>query len=459
MNPITIQQLVKMAGGLLLSGNPALLVSHFHFDSRELSAGGVFITINKDRDGHDFLPGAIAQGAVAALVSDQDKVPANLPADFALVLVNDTLRAYQKLAESYRRTFAIPLVAVTGSNGKTSTKDVIAHVLASKLNVYKTYKNLNNHLGVPYSLLQLEPTHEAAVLELGMNHAGEIDLLASLVHPEVSVITNIGEAHLEYFGSREKIALAKAELLPHTNPGGLVLLNGDNPYLHKVSHLYDGQILYYSVEGHADLWAENIVVEQTGTRFTVVLRNGETFDAFVPLFGKHNVSNCLPAIAIAHRFGLAVAEIQAALATVSLSAMRFEVIHSPSGAVFINDAYNASPTSMKAAIETFAEIYPDSKRFLVLGNMLELGSESDSMHAGIGSLLTLYTDRFAQVVTIGESAKHIHDAYHGKKQHFATRMDAFPLLKSLDAAGNTILFKGSRNTMLKEFPSELMAGN
>ncbi|RNB82292.1 UDP-N-acetylmuramoyl-tripeptide--D-alanyl-D-alanine ligase [Brevibacillus fluminis] len=457
MNPITIQQVAKMAGGLLLSGDPALAVNHFHFDSRELASGGVFIAIKGDRDGHDFLGAAIAQGACAAIISDQEKLPHNLPDGFALVLVNDTLRAYQKVAEAYRNTFDIPFVAVTGSVGKTSTKDVIGHLLASKLTIYKTYKNLNNHLGVPFSLLQLENEHQAAVMELGMNHAGEIDLLASIVRPQYSVITNIGEAHLEYFGTKEKVALAKAELLPHTDPNGVVFLNGDNEYLRRVSHLYDGSIMYYSVEGTADIWAEDITSTQEGTHFTYVSTDGVRFTVSVPLFGKHNVSNCLPAIAIALRFGLTKEEIQAALASVSLSAMRFEIIKSPTGAIFINDAYNANPTSMRVAIETFAGIFPDKKRILVLGNMLELGPDSDAMHTGIGELLNVYRDRFALVITIGTEALHIHNAYAGEKQHFATKQDSAPLLSSLAVNGNAILFKASRNTLLKDFPAELSA--
>ncbi|MGE5703515.1 MAG: UDP-N-acetylmuramoyl-tripeptide--D-alanyl-D-alanine ligase [Clostridia bacterium] len=458
MNPIRIQQVAKMAGGLLLAGNPSLPVNHFHFDSREIGPHGVFIAIQGERDGHDFLSSAIERGASAAIISDEAKLPGKLPDNFALVLVNDTLRAYQKLADAYRKAFLIPFVGVTGSNGKTSTKDTIAHLLASKMNVYKTYKNFNNHLGVPYSLLQLNESHEAAVLELGMNHAGEIDLLASIVKPQISVITNIGEAHLEYFGSKDKIALAKAEILPHTAPDVLVLLNQDNEYVRKISHLYDGQIMFYSVEEKADIWAEQIVSEENGTRFTACFQNGETLSLFVPLYGKHNVSNCLPAIAIARWFGLSNEEIQSALATVSLSAMRFERIESPTGAIFINDAYNASPTSMKASIETFADIYPDRKRVVVLGDMLELGSDSDEMHWSIGRLLEQYKDRFALLITIGAHAKHISDPYTGEKQHFTIKAEAFPLLRSLNSDGNVVLFKGSRNTMLKEMPMELISG-
>ncbi|MFY0545098.1 UDP-N-acetylmuramoyl-tripeptide--D-alanyl-D-alanine ligase [Brevibacillus sp. H7] len=457
MKPISLERAASMAEGLLLQGEPASTVGSVHFDTRELTPGALFVAIQgKGRDGHDFLLQAADNGARAAIISDQTKIPRDLPAEFGLLLVNDTLRAFQKLAAAYRRGFSFPFVAVTGSNGKTTTKDMIAHLLESKLPVYKTFKNLNNHLGVPYSLLQLDDAHQAAVLELGMNHAGEIDLLASLVQPKISVITHIGDAHMEYFGSREKIALAKAELLPHTDPDGLVLLNGDNPYLRQVAHLYPGTILYYSVEGPADIWAENIKSDERGTRFDVRFSSGEGFSVFLPLFGQHNVLNALPAIAIAQRFGMEREEIQSALSTVSLSAMRFQVLNSARGAVLINDAYNASPSSMEAAISTFAELFPDRRKVLVLADMFELGSESASMHAQVGAFANTYVDRFALLISIGEQSRFIHEAYHGEKCHFAAKEEALKTLQSLDTAEHAILFKGSRGMKLETLIQELL---
>ncbi len=449
MNPISFAALAKMAEGILLQGNPEAVVSSVHFDTRQLESGALFVPIAGNRDGHDFIMQAVEQGASAVLVSDQTKIPANLPSSIGVVLVNDTLRGFQKLAAFYRRGFSMPFVAVTGSNGKTTTKDIIAHILGSKRSVYKTYKNLNNHLGVPYSLLQLENTHEAAVLEIGMNHAGEIDLLASLIKPEYSVITSIGDAHLEFFGTREKIALAKAELLPHTDPNGLVLLNGDSVYLHKVSHLYDGNVWFYSVEGQADVWAEGIVSNEHGTRYTVHLPSQSGFEVFLPLFGKHNVANSLPAIAIAHRLGMSPEEIKAALETVNISAMRFEVSRSRAGVVIINDAYNASPSSMKAAIETFAEILPTHKKILILGDMFELGENSQSLHAEVGEFLNRYPETFDLLVTIGSLSSQLNQAYQGNKLHFANKEDALPTLRSYNTSGNALLFKASRGMKLE----------
>jgi len=221
MKPTSLGQVAVLAEGLLLNGSPDRPVTSVHFDSRQLEAGGLFVAVRSERDGHDFLPSAVAKGAAAAIISDEAKIPPDLPRDFGLILVNDTVRAFEKWAGKYRNQLTLPIIAVTGSNGKTTTKDITAHLLSQAMSVYKTYKSFNNHLGVPYSLLQIDERHQAAVLELGMNHAGEIDRLASLVRPRISIITNIGDAHLEFFGSRRKIALAKGELLPHTARDGL----------------------------------------------------------------------------------------------------------------------------------------------------------------------------------------------------------------------------------------------
>ncbi|QRG69562.1 UDP-N-acetylmuramoyl-tripeptide--D-alanyl-D-alanine ligase [Brevibacillus choshinensis] len=449
MKPIALEHAAIKAEGLMRAGDPGLQITAVHFDTRQLAEGSLFIALTGvARDGHDFLLQAAEQGAVAAVISDEHKVPQGLPQGFGLILVNDTVRAFQKLAAGYRREQSIPHIAVTGSIGKTTVKDIIAHVLESHFPVYKTYKNLNNHLGVPYSLLQIEEQHKAAVLELGMNHAGEIDLIASLAKPEISVITYIGDSHMEYFGSREKIALAKAELLPHTSPDGLVLLNGDSEYLRMIAHLYPGKVAYYSVEGPADIWAEEIRSDEDGMHFTVCFATGERFAAFLPLYGVHSVLNALPAIAIAKRHGMSDTQIADALATVKLSAMRFEQVNSTHGALYISDAYNASPTSMEAAIGTFADLFPARQKVLVLADMFELGPDSDQMHAQVGAYADALRDRFSMLVTVGESSRHISDAYTGNKLHVATKEEAVAALLPLRDANHAFLFKASRGMEL-----------
>ncbi|WP_134686919.1 UDP-N-acetylmuramoyl-tripeptide--D-alanyl-D-alanine ligase [Brevibacillus migulae] len=449
MNPISLQQAAQMAQGLLIKGKPADTVDSVHFDTRQLRERSLFVAIRGEaRDGHEFIGVAAKAGAKAAIVSEPASVPQDLPEDFGIILVNDTLRAFQKLSAAYRDAFSIPMIAVTGSNGKTTTKDMIGHILGHKRSLYKTYKNLNNHLGVPYSLTQLNDSHEAAVLELGMNHAGEIDLLASLVKPQISVITFIGPSHMEYFGSLEKIALAKAELLPHTDPEGFVLLNGDSPYLRKIASLYTGEVRYYSTEGPADIWADNLVSDEQGMHFTVHFADGLNDRLFLPLFGRHNVLNVLPAIAIARHFGMTMDEIREALSTLRLSAMRFEVQHADSGAIVVNDAYNASPASMEAAISTFAEIYPDRKKVAVLGDMFELGNDSAAMHADVGRTANRFQGKLSLLVAIGEQSRHLYDAYEGEKRYFPTKEEALATLRPLWTNQYALLFKASKGMSL-----------
>ncbi|MDF2683444.1 MAG: UDP-N-acetylmuramoyl-tripeptide--D-alanyl-D-alanine ligase [Brevibacillus sp.] len=449
MKPIALEHAAIKAEGLVRAGDPGLLLTAVHFDTRQLAEGSLFVALTGGaRDGHDFLLQAAEQGAVAAVISDENKVPQGLPQGFGLILVNDTVRAFQKLAAGYRKDLTIPHIAITGSIGKTTVKDIVAHVLETHFPLYKTYKNLNNHLGVPYSLLQIEERHQAAVLELGMNHAGEIDLIASLVKPEISVITYIGDSHMEFFGSREKIALAKAELLPHTSTDGLVLLNGDSEYLRMIAHLYPGEVAFYSVEGPADIWAEEIRSGEDGMHFDVCFASGERFPAFLPLYGKHSVLNALPAVAIAKRLGMSATQIVDALSTVKLSAMRFEQVISTHGALYISDAYNASPTSMEAAISTFADLFPERQKVLVLGDMYELGSDSDEMHAQVGSYANDLRDRFSMLVTVGEHSRHFSDAFVGKKLHVATKEEAVAALLPLRDANHAFLFKASRGMEL-----------
>jgi len=449
MNPISLQQAAQMAQGLLIKGNSTETIDSVHFDTRQLQSGALFVAIRGEaRDGHEYIDVAAKAGAKAAIVSELASVPQDLPEGFGIILVNDTLRAFQKLAAAYRSTFSIPMIAVTGSNGKTTTKDMIGHILECKKSLYKTYKNLNNHLGVPYSLTQLNDSHEAAVLELGMNHAGEIDLLASLVKPQISVITFIGPSHMEYFGSLEKIALAKAELLPHTAPEGFVLLNGDSPYLRKIAGLYTGEVRYYSIEGPAYIWADNFVSDEQGIHFTVHFADGLNDRLFLPLFGRHNVLNVLPAIAIARHFGMALGEIREALSTLKLSAMRFEVQHTSSGTIVVNDAYNASPASMEAAISTFAEIYPERKKVVVLGDMFELGNDSAAMHTGVGQTANRYQSQIDLLVAIGEMSRHIYDAYEGEKRYFPTKEEALATLQALWTNEHALLFKASKGMSL-----------
>lgn len=452
---LSLQQICQVTDGSLIGNPKSEFIQSYHFDTRQLGPDSMFIALTGGaRDGHLFLNQAREHGAVVALISDE-KVSEEHP-DFAFVLVKDTEKAFAHIASYYRSTLHIPIIAITGSNGKTTTKDIISHVLSFKKKVYKTYKNLNNHLGVPLSLLQIQPDHEIAVLEMGMNHAGEIDFLGSIAKPNISVIINVNDAHIEHLGSRENIAKAKAELLPHTDPEGFVVLNGDNSYVVNISSLYGGKTYFYRLTGESDIFATDIVTSDDGTSFTVHV--GETISHFtIPMFGTHIVSNCLPAIIIALQFGYSPDEIRQALKSLDISPMRFQLMQEVQKTTIINDAYNASPTSMKTSIATFSEILPRHKKVLVLGDMYELGNESEIYHREIGEFISSLKDKISFVVTVGNHATYISESCLGvPSQHFKEKSEAARFLTQFAQQDHALLFKASRGMRLEELIDRLV---
>lgn len=450
---LTLEEISQATGGQLI-GSTAQPIHSFHFDTRQVQPGAMFIALTGGaRDGHLFLAEAKAKGAIAALISDGSY--AEKDNGLSYVLVKDTQLAFGQIAKSYRERLKIPIIAVTGSNGKTTTKDMIAHILGHKKNVYKTYKNFNNHLGVPLSILQIQPQHEMAVLEMGMNHAGEIDYLASIGKPDVSVIVNVTDAHIEHLGSRENIAKAKAELLPHTSINGFSILNGDNPFVVNVSHLNPGKSYFYRINGEADIYATDLAVTDRGTSYTVHV-DGKTENMVIPMFGTYNVANTLPAIFIAYQYGYKLDEIKEALATLAISPMRFELIQEVERAVVINDAYNASPTSMMSSIETFSGILPRYKKVLVLGDMYELGPDSVNYHAEVGQFINNLGQPVDFVVSVGENAYHISQATDVPSRHFYSKSEVAPFLEQFMDQKHALLFKASRGMKLEEIVQEII---
>ncbi|WP_096467664.1 UDP-N-acetylmuramoyl-tripeptide--D-alanyl-D-alanine ligase [Aneurinibacillus soli] len=451
----TVEEITAITEGALIQGNEGTIVTSIHFDSRQLTDGSLFVALTSGaRDGHEFLAAAADKGAVAAFVSNQElALAANVPNSFALILVPDTEKAFQQLARIYRNRLSIPIAAITGSNGKTTTKDILAHLLSGSKHVYKTYKNFNNHLGVPLSLLQITPDTEAAVLELGMNHAGEIDLLAGIVRPTFSVITNVNDAHIEFFESREAIAQAKGELLGHTNPDGFACLNLDNSLVSALAPLNPCKTYFYHVQHDgedvvtADITASDLSSDENGSHFTVTYAEGQ-FRCFMPLFGDYNVSNALPGIFIARKLGLSEEEITHQLANLSISAMRFERSEGANGLLIINDAYNASPSSMMAAVNTFLSVYPERKKVLVLGDMFELGAQSTAYHREVGEKLRALNTSFT-LVAIGDAARYLAEGYGEGAHYFASKEDAAAYLEAFKNDQYALLLKASRGMKME----------
>jgi UDP-N-acetylmuramoyl-tripeptide--D-alanyl-D-alanine ligase len=377
----SVSELAQMAEGVLLQGDPALLVKGVSTDTRKEMKGMMFIPLVGERfDAHDFLLQAEEQGAVAALWQKGRKRP---DTPLALIEVDDTLLALQRMSAAYRKSLNVRVVGITGSNGKTSTKDMITSVLAERYKVQKTLGNLNNHIGLPLMMLSLKEDTEVAVLEMGMNHPGEIELLAKLAQPEIGVITNIGEAHIEHLGSRDGIADAKCELIEQLPKDGKAILFGDEPLLRARADKTQAEIVWFGFADGNDVQAvavENLGVH--GSRFSV---RGDQTRYELPVMGQHQLGNALAAVAVGRALGLSGEEIKAGLSKAKLTARRLEVKQARLGGTVIDDAYNASPTSMRAALEMFAAM-PGGFKAAVLGGMLELGPDSPRMHQEIGAL-------------------------------------------------------------------------
>src|SRR5204862_4774655 len=367
-------------------------------DSRTLKPGDLFVALRGENfDGHNFVEAAGQTGAAGAIVESawNGKVPKN----FALVRTSDTLQAYQELAANYRKSLPLNVVAITGSNGKTSTKDFTAAVLARRFRVTKTEGNFNNHVGLPRTILQATSADEVAVWEIGMNHPGEIAALAKLAVPDVAIITNIGGAHIEFMGSREKIAEEKGALAEAVGAHGTVSLNADDPLTSSIAARARGKVILAGTTA-GNIRAGEISQSGTGTDFTI-LEAAHRCRAKFPVPGLHMIQNALLAVAAGRAFGLSLEECSAALAAAPLTKARLQ-IKEIAGLQFIDDSYNANPDSMKAALRTLVELEADGRRIAVLGEMGELGAESEHGHREVGeAAAALRVDELIAVGPIG----------------------------------------------------------
>lgn len=440
MNKLTLAEVVQVTGAETNS-DAEIFFEDVITDSRKVTGGELFVALKGENfNGESFAKEAIKKGAAAVMVS---KTAKRLPDDIVLK-VDDTLTAYQQIAEAWRERFDIPIVAVTGSNGKTTTKDLTAAALNGLGHVQKTSGNFNNEIGVPMTLLELNDKHNAAVVEIGMRGLGQIESLAKVVKPTIGIVTNVSETHIELLGSIENIARAKGELVEAIKSGGTIILNADNKHTADMRTLAGAgvKVMTYGLENPADVTAKDVLIGSVSTEFTLSYR-GEDFDFEIPMLGRHNVSNALAAIAAGLTLGLSVEEIQRGISTLTTTKMRFEVIRRD-GLTIVNDAYNASPASMRVAIKTASEIY-SGRLIAVLGDMLELGDIAEAVHREIGA--ELVENKFDTLITLGELGKFIaagaRDAGLKNVYTFDTHEDAAKKIIELVHNGDTILFKAS----------------
>jgi len=453
MAEFTAKEVCKATKGKVRGSVSAMNFTGICTDTRITKPGDLFIPLVGEKfDGHDFIAQAIKNGAMGIITSRHDII---VPVNIMVILVSDTLLALQDLARFHRQRFSIPIVAITGSNGKTTTKDMTAAILASRFNVLKTEANYNNEIGLPLTLLQLTAEHEVAVVEMGMRGKGQIRQLANIALPTVAVITNVGETHIELLGSIEEIAAAKAELLQFIPKDGLIILNGDDPYVAKMTQQVNSRLTLFGLEQGA-IRADHIHTDPKGMYFDCHCAQGD-FSAYMPTVGRHNIYNGLAAIAVGLEVGLNFEEICRGLSTFTASPMRLH-IEEMGNYIVINDAYNASPMSMSAAIDTLVAV-AKNRKVAVLGDMLELGHIKVEAHRQIGEKLAqCHVDI---VVTVGPLAYHIAEAAHDHGIHDAIACDghdaAIETLKKIIKPGDTVLIKGSRGMKMEKMVKMFLA--
>ncbi len=456
MDATPLSQIAAWCCGRLATGNPATTVTTISSDSRALQPGDLFIAIRGDKfDGHHFLAAAARLGAIGAIV--EQEMP-GLPASFALIVVADAVRALQSLAGKYRATLRLKCVCITGSNGKTSTKDLCAAVLAQRFRVTRTAGNLNNHLGLPFSILRADRTHDVGIFEIGMNHAGETAPLAAIARPDIAIITNVGIAHLEFLGSREAIAQEKGMLAEAVGENGTVILNADDTFTPEIARRTRARVVTAGLE-NGDVRATDL--EQLSERMRFRLHaTGQSVEAELPVPGEHMVRNALLACAAGISLGLTLEECAAGLRALQLTAGRLTQ-KTIRGIRILDDTYNANPDSMSAALVTLARMPVTGRRIAVLGGMGELGAESERGHRSVGAVAG--REKIGSVITVGQSARWIADAAEnsgvGEVIRTADADEAAHILRSLAQPGDTVLVKASRSARLERIVQAMEGGS
>ena len=440
MEPMTIQEIAAAVDGKWLNPrDDAPAVTAVCTDSRKLTPGCLFLPwVGEKFDGHDFIGQALDAGAAGCLCA---RVPETPRDDKFYIQVADTRLALRALASAYRDKFDIPVVQVTGSVGKTTTKEMIAAVLGAKYRVLKTPENFNNDIGTPLTLLGLRPEHQAAVIETGMNHFGEIEYLGAMVRPDVAVISNIGDAHIEFLGSRQGILQAKCEIFTHLKEGGLAVLNGDDSLLDTVNIPF--RTVRCGQSGHCQARITEVADHGVEGITCTVETAKDVYHLSIPAPGVYMAYSASIAVAVGEELGLSHDEIVRGAAAYEPAGSRMRVVRLPEGRIILDDCYNANPQSVTAALEVLAKTECDH-RVAVLGDMGELGDLTEQAHYNMGALASMLGIDF--VVAIGEKAAKIADGTAqsgGEVLHFATKEEAIGALKEELRPNTAMLVKAS----------------
>lgn len=458
MEALTLRQLLEAVNGTLLGDFADLEAQAVQVstDSRNIPPDCLFIPLEGERfDGHSFINAALEAGAAGCLTARERE--SYLPGRF-YIKVRSTQRALWDLARYYKKLFPIPFIAITGSVGKTTTKDMTAAVLGARFRVHKTEGNFNNDIGVPLTLLKLEKQHEVCVVEMGMDHAGEIDYLGRLVEPDMAIITNIGDAHIENLGSREAIFQAKCEIFPHLKKDGLAVLNGDDPLLASLRGALPQPAVFVGSGEGLDYTARDLASDGAGHLSCRIRTPQSQFEANIPALGQHMIYPTLMAAAVGEALGMAPDEIVRGIGAFLPTKMRMNILRCKGDIVILNDAYNANPQSMRAAAAVLGDAQ-GRRKVAVVGDMKELGPGSEQFHRAVGGYFAQAgADR---LIAVGDLARFIAEgakaAGLSQSDYFSTLDAAKNALSRELRAGATILVKASRSMAFEKIVDYLLA--
>lgn len=457
---LTLADILNITDGQLIFGEEQTVIENFSRDTREINIGDVYLGIKGEKmNGSIFFEEALKKGAKGAILQEiqiSDEIQHKYKDKF-IILVEDTVKFMQEVAKYKRSLYNIPTVAITGSVGKTSTRDIIASVLSTKYKTLKTEKNYNNHIGVPLTLFKLK-NEEALAMELGMNHLGEISKLTKIVQPTIAVITNIGTAHIGNLGSRENILKAKLEILEGLDKNGYVVVNNDDDLLNKwcLENKNEYKIITYGINNNSDFMPENINLEERKSTYTL---KGEKEVIEVPVAGAHFILNSLCAIAVGKILNIPIDKIKEGIKKLELTSNRMEIRELNNGIIVINDYYNANYDSMKAAIEYLGKVNA-KRKIAILGDMLELGEFSEQLHKKVGE--EVGKNKIDVLITVGNEARYIAEKANPNIENIIeckTNQKAIEVINKIKKEGDYILLKASNGMKFGEIYDGMRQGD
>ena len=462
MKNILVKDIIRECNGKLICGDLNTICENYCRDSRAVNIGDVYLGIKGENfNGSDFYKEALEKGAKGCILQNVEINAEDIKKykDRFIVIVDSVVESIQKLAAYKRSLYNIPIIGVTGSVGKTSTKDIIASVLSRKYKTLKTEGNYNNEIGLPLTILKLKD-HEAAVIEMGMSAFGEISLLTNIAKPTTAVITIIGSSHIGELGSRENILKAKLEILEGLDTKGSLIINNDNDLLHNWNedNTDNHKHITYGIENKSDFMAQNIKIEKESSSFEIIYQ-GKTYNVIVPVGGQHFIYNCLCAIVVGLEYGIEIEEIIKGISEFQLTKRRMEVLRNDNNVTIINDSYNASYESMKAALEYISKV-DSNKKIAVLGDVLELGKFSKQMHDKIGE--EVVKNQIDVLITVGKEAENISNRAvelgmsSNNVHHFNNNKDAADFIKQIANENDIVLIKASNGMHFDEIVEKLV---